>query len=473
MSMDYPPDDFTLAVRRWLADEIYPGLLGETFDDRAAAVWIDGSQGFVSLWIGGLGAGQPPATRLQLCKEELYRRIDRVAHPPAPGVHPDPLLGLRYGDRCFADANGPRLPVLLHAGDLIGQALVLGLDRVLPVLDLAAEAGYHGLRSWFVLPAAPGNPFWGHRPAPRWNPLENPGQFIAILQAAADRKLTWHLSAGGLDSLSNGQEDALFDLLATAIDQVGPQYFALVEACNEVRDTGDADDTEPAELERLVNRVRARHPQLLYSLSAYTGTEDREVLRAFTPGWCGHYYLHGYRGGRAHDKIRHLYSIGGEAPVVRRLGWQGEPFGPGRLVSAMDGHGELDAGVMQLAACMAAVARQAWTFMSGPGVILFDEPLESMPGFRETPAAVRQLPQDLMRFDILGHGGDRFRGTRIHAAVDQWRADFAIDPGTGRYVEVVYGPPEQAARPRQERQTTDVRRIVDCAWGYVETGNVR
>lgn len=37
MSTDYPPDDLTLQVRAWLADEIYPGLLGQAFDARAAA----------------------------------------------------------------------------------------------------------------------------------------------------------------------------------------------------------------------------------------------------------------------------------------------------------------------------------------------------------------------------------------------------------------------------------------------------
>lgn len=390
--------------------------------------------------------------------------------PEPQAQHPNPIVGgLRYGVHCFADANGPVLPVMCHAGDLIGQSLVFGIDRVTSVLDAIADAGYHGMRSWINVDAAPDNRFWGHRPAPRWNLLDNKQRFLETLQAGADRNLVWHLASGGLDGLSNTRENEMFDFLAEAIGQIGPEHFALIEACNEVRDTGDPDDVEPAELERLIQRVRSRHPGLLYSLSSFTGTEDRDILTAFTPSWSKHYYLHGYRGGHVWDKVRHLFSIAYEGEVVRRLGWQGEPFGVGRIVSAQDNGHELDGGAMALGGAMSVMARQAWTFMSGPGVILFDEPLEQMPGFRETPALIHQLPRDLMQFSILGHGGETKRGQRIHAALDDVRADYAIH-SDGRYVEIVYGPPNQTHALRKERETRDVTRLLDCQWGRVETG---
>ena len=403
-------------------------------------------------------------------RKHLLECREALGLPMPEPTHPNPLVGgLRYGDRCYADANGPVLPVLCHAGDLIGQGLVFGLHHVTPALDMIAAAGYHGLRSWINVDAEPGNPFWGNKPAPRWNLLDNPTLFVDIVRAGAERGLVWHLASGGLKGLSNDRENQMFDFLGDAISQVGAEHFALIETCNEVRDTGDSDDIEPSELERLVQRVRAKHPQLLYSLSAYTGTEDREILTRYTPSWAQHYYLHGYRGGHAWDKIRHIFSNGYEGTPVRRLGWQGEPFGVGRLVSAQDNGHELDAGAMAMAGAMAAVARQAWTFMSGPGVILYDQPMDQMPGFREVPALVAQLPRDLMQFSTLGHGGESKRGTRIHVAAGDVRADYAIH-SDGRYVEIVYGPTDQSHSLQKERETRDVRRLLECQWGRVETG---
>jgi hypothetical protein len=376
-----------------------------------------------------------------------------------PAGHPDPLVGqLRVERGAYVDDRGPRLPVFLHLGDLIGHGLVRGVDAILPALDFAAAHGYHGIRSWFQLKITTGT--WLPGPTTHgWDPRDDRGRFLEILRAAAARGLKWHLAGGGIKGLSDRDEDELFDLVGDAVGQVGPDAFALIEACNEVRDTGDGDDRDPRELERLIQRVRGRYPQPLYGLSAFTGHEDRDVLRAWTPEWMPFYLVHGSRDGRIHDKVRHIFSLGydGEGATVRRLGWQGEPWGPGRVVSTTSHHHEIDAHAMCLGAAMAAVARQAWCVMSGPGVVYGDEPLEAMPGLAEVPSLIRQLPQDVMRFRTLGHSGPNKRGQRIHAVREDARdvrEDYAIDD-SGRFVAVRCGPPDQRHDLQRERTVWD------------------
>lgn len=340
----------------------------------------------------------------------------------------------------FAHNPGPVLPILCHAGDLIGQGLVLGLDRILVALDSITDAGYHGLRSWWVCKPQPDNPFWSTKPAPSWDltPATYP-KFVEILRAGVERGLKWHLAAAGIDNMSDAEEDGRFTLLANAVGEVGPENFLLIEACNEVRDTGDEDDQEPEELEQLINIVRSRYPQILYALSAYTGHEDRDVLEEWTPDWMRFYLLHGSRGGHVWDKIRHIFSMGydGEAPPVRRHGWQGEPCGPGRYVSVTENKHELDDEALALMAAMSAMARQAWNYMCSPGII-YDEPFTSMPGFASVPRLMAALPQDVMTYPHLKHGGDTWAHLRPLEAQGAVRCDFSASDS--KFMCIVYGP---------------------------------
>jgi hypothetical protein len=410
----------------------------------------------------GGGGGVVVANRSAVGEWEVFfpsQPIGASGDMPGPDGHPDPLVGqLRVERGAYVDDSGTRLPVFLHLGDLIGHGLVRGVDAILPALDFAAAHGYHGIRSWFQLKITTGT--WLPGPTTHgWDPRDDRGRFLEILHAAASRGLKWHLAGGGIKGLSDRDEDELFDLVGDAVGQVGPEAFAVIEACNEVRDTGDGDDRDPRELERLIQRVRGRYPQVLYGLSAFTGHEDRDVLRAWTPDWMPFYLVHGSRDGRIHDKVRHIFSLGydGEGATVRRLGWQGEPWGPGRVVSTTSHHHEIDAHAMCLGAAMAAVARQAWCVMSGPGVVYGDEPLEAMPGLAEVPVVVRSLPQDLMRFRILGHSGPNQRGKRIHAVREDARdvrEDYAIDD-SGRFVAVRCGPPDQRHDLPRERTVWD------------------
>lgn len=422
----------------------------------------------------GGGGGVVVANREAAGEWEVFRPSQPIGGDVSPVGHPDPLVGqLRVERGAYVDDTGPRLPVFLHLGDIIGHGLVRGVDAILPALDFAQRHGYHGIRSWFQLHLTTGK--WLRGPTENgWNPLDNRQRFVEILAAAAARGLTWHIAGGGTKGLSEGRERELFGLLAEVIGEVGPEHFALVEGVNEARDT--AREATPAAVERSLAPVRARHPQILTGLSAYTGHEDRVLLEEWTPDWMPFYLVHGSRDGRAHDKIRHIFSLGydGEGTPTRRLGWQGEPWGPGRIVSAQSGHGEIDANVMVLGACMAAMARQAWVVMSGPGVVYTDEPLEAMPGLADVPGVVRTLPQDLMRFRVFSHSGPNKKGQRIHAVRDDAkdvREDYAIDD-SGRFLAIRYGPPEQRHDFPRERIFWDGNVLHEGRWGRVFEGRL-
>ena len=372
----------------------------------------------------------------------LWGWIADVARPRLVGT-----LGIT--DSIFVDGAGnPTLPIAIHAGDLFCAEL-FGLERqVEAAFDRFAEAGYDIWRTWATLNWARRSDSWW---APRylgpgvtdryWERLE------AHVRHGVARGLKVHLAPGDLRDIGDGRENGLFDGIADLMARVGPEHFALVEGLNEARDTGDRDDAVPAEIERLVNRIRARHPANLYALSAYTGTEDRLDIRRWTPTWMRMYLYHQGRAGHVADKVRHAFSMGYEDPV-RRLGWSGEPFGPnppGRSwwVSGVEHAEELDDEAMALWAAMALIARQVPTFMSSPGVRFeADAPFESMSGFWSVPRVRDILPRDLMRFQTLCHSGESQRGTRVLCAAGEGdslvRVDGAI-AADGRFAFIIYG----------------------------------
>jgi hypothetical protein len=153
------------------------------------------------------------------------------------------------------------------------------------------------------------------------------------------------------------------------------------------------------------------------------------------------YCVHGYRGGRWWDKIRHIFSFAYESKPQKREGIQGESFGPGPDVSAIDNKHELDADVMCLGAIMSLMTRQAWNFFSDPGVRTDHGPerIEHMPGFWETPRAVALLPDDITAFQRIFHGGETWRNQRVFAAQGEVRADHALHDDE-RFVCLIYGP---------------------------------
>jgi len=152
------------------------------------------------------------------------------------------------------------------------------------------------------------------------------------------------------------------------------------------------------------------------------------------------FVCHGYRGGHWWDKVRHIFSLVYEGKPEKRQGWQGEPAGPGELVSAIDNKHELDAHALCAMAAMGLITRQAWVYFSGPGVKSdAGERLQDMPGFREVPKVRALIPADVMRYDKIFHGGDTWKNERVFAAQGEVRADHAYYHD-GRFVCLIYGP---------------------------------
>lgn len=443
--------------------------------------WVDGIgwQMWRQTWLDLRGKGIPHEAAIRQVENE----IDVIeGRPPRWPEEPDPFppeppqpvargpLGMD-GDRCYTLQGRPVLPIGVHFGEAFSLWCHDREATVLTELDDMAEAGYHFLRTWLTLPDTE---YWdGRGVGPNlttdyWPRMHD---FVREVQA---RGLLLHTACGDLVGYSDSQETAIFQNLAQLIRTEGDQWVALIEGLNEARDTGDADDQDPAEIARLVKIVHDAHPHLLTALSAYTGTEEETTLADWTPDWQRLTYVHGYRGGHFWDKLRHIFSLayesmaslsvearalrGRETPLsaeemaleislmveglgasqLRRLGWQGEPFGPGASVSCVSYPEEMDAETMALAAAQALASRQAFAFHQDSGAI-YRERIKDQPGYYEIPAMARELPADVMTWPRLFHGGTAWASQRILEAVGEVRVDHTVSDD-GRFVIKIYGP---------------------------------
>ena len=356
------------------------------------------------------------------------------------------------GETSYCDDSGPVLPLFLHAGDLLCVDAWGGREAdVEHAFDVTAQAGYHGWRTWATLN-------WAARPDSWWAPRyvgpgvtdDYRGRLRRHLDRGFSRGLVAHLSVGDIKYASDQQEDDLYGLLRDVVTEYGVEHFVMPGEVNEARDTGDEDDREPGEIRDLVEIIRGRHPEVLYALSAFTGHEELDLIKAWTPAWMRFAYYHAYRGGNISDKIRHAFSFPYEVlGGFRRLVWDGEGPGFGPWVSAADHKEELDTEGMGALCAMKWIARTAVTLMSSQGVI-FDEPFEVIPGFATIPQLRDRLPRDVMQFETLHHSGQSKVGTRVLVAGGEYdRVDGAI-AHDGRFAYVLHGTPGEH-RHRVER----------------------
>lgn len=390
---------------------------------------------------------------------------------------PSRIIGnLRIANGGFVHDGGPVCPVLLHLGDLLGHALIAGLPSVIPALDFAARYGYHGIRTWTQLHVTTGSWYSGITRY-GWDFRSNIPLFYDFIQACADRGLKLHLAAAGTKGLSADEERDIFNKTVDAIYRFGSETFLLMEGINEARDTA-RDATMPA-IEPLVRLYHNIDPDMLVATTSYTGgseSEDRANTNYWTPSWGKLQLVHPFRDGRINDKLRHIFSCGypGESTPTRRNTWWGEPWGPGRLVSAQGGSEEITDHTMNAGAMMAAMARGAWVTMSGPGVVYEDEPLDAMPGLKTVPAAVARMPQNVAQYGTLGHSGYN-NHNRIHTVKPESpdvREDYAINNATGEFLAIRYGPPEQDHNLPLNRPYSNEVVLEEGPWAKVYTGQL-
>lgn len=361
----------------------------------------------------------------------IYHAMADLWNSPIPTpVHPDPLVGhLTLRGTAFVHAGGFVNPVFCHAGDVF-SLYTRDAGWTERQLDEVARAGYHGLRVWTILHG----PYWASKgrevnpevTADYWD------QWGGFCAAVAARRLRLVVSQGDLLRYlpqADGRE-RFFALLAHDPHTV----YTLVDAGNETWQNGEDD---PGELARVMRGYRDHGGQGLLALSSPPG-EERADLEAYSRPPADLYDVHGYRGGHSWDKIRHIFSLGYEI-MPGRVGIQSEPAGPGDLVSVTENKHELDAEALSLMGVMSVLANQAWVYFSGEGVSI-QRGLETEPGFREVPAAIRALPPDVMRWERILHSGTTWAAHRVFSCDEP---DVRIDGricSDGRFVFVAYGP---------------------------------
>ena len=193
-------------------------------------------------------------------------------------------------------------------------------------------AGYDGIRFWDNLGYDPVwrrrevTPFGFYAQQDDWVPrtpnyyarLQN---FIRLLQQYG---LAAHHSRGDLNTVSLNQVVEHSRTVRNIYDDIGLETVALYEGNNEDWQNGAL---RPDGLRLVVEPFR--QAGVLTALSSHS--EEPEDVRDYATDAL--FYIHGQRGGDATDRIRHVFSVSYERlPEVPRLGWQGEPVGPGFII---------------------------------------------------------------------------------------------------------------------------------------------
>jgi hypothetical protein len=359
-------------------------------------------------------------------------RIQAAPGSRLTGNHPSPIVGrLRLdGNRMYVDDTGPVLPIFCHFGEAFSR-YTRDRDSVRRQLDVIAQAGYHGVRFWTTLDGW----WWAGREVYEGFTPDYWGQLRDFLRDLGARQLRAVISQGSTTSLAIPDRYHFAQRLGDVLDEVGSAgTVAIIEGANESWQTGEPD---PNRLAQFVSWIQQRNPASLYTISSPPG-EGVDELNAWSIPPANLFDVHGYRDGHWWDKVRHIFSISYEGQPNQRLGWQGEPCGPGAAVSVTTNKQELDGNTLPAMAAMSLMSRQAWCFMSGAGV-LFDYPIDSEPGFWEVPRIREALPRDVMAFSRLIHGGDRWANDRVFAAQGETRCDHALSDD-GRFVAIIYGP---------------------------------
>ena len=355
-----------------------------------------------------------------------------------PSVYPKIQGRLRIQNGCFVDDAGPTLPLFCHAGDLFAL-WIRNSVRATEQLKVVADAGYQGIRVWTLL----GGDYWTSKDrnvgptmsSSYWTELER------FMQTVNTLGLKLALSQGDIGQLGTDMEKRKafarrVAATAKAADGTG-HVVAFFDGGNEAWQTGEPD---PVRLAAFVQAYRDGGGTALLTLTSPPGEEAAE-LNAFSIDPADIYDVHGYRGGRFYDKIRHIFSIAYEGLPKRRLGIQSEPAGSGKLVSVTDNINELNHAAVGLLGVMSLLTRQAWVWFSGEGVWV-QAGLETEAGFANTPKLCALLPKDLMQFQSLQHSGETWAKTRLvdRGITHECRMDGARHTD-GRFVYLFYGMP--------------------------------
>lgn len=387
-----------------------------------------------------------------------HLEASREAHAPAfPALEP-PWHGQLAADenRGFTDSSGARqLPVFCHFGEAF-SAYTRRPRAVEAQLLAIKAAGYDGVRFWDnlgwyeVWRGREVTPFGfrsetGRQVRPTNDYYEKLEEFIRLLQHVG---LTAHHSRGDLQNVSLNRVVEHTRRVREIYQDVGLEVLALYEGNNEDWQNGDL---RPDGLRQVVQPFK--DIGVLTALSHRSEEPDDLAAYASPPL----FYVHGRREGPATDRLRHVFSVSYERSArLPRVGWQGEPIGPG-LVATQNTNDPEELGLL---AAMSLASRQAWTYMSRHGVF-WNGPIESQAGFSVVPQVrdfIEEFVPDVMAFPVLVHGGrpeaplrspDGYYEPRAGIVQGPARIDQAV-AADGRTIAIIYG----GAGPKRVRNTS-------------------
>lgn len=369
----------------------------------------------------------------------LDASMTAITPPPPPNpVSINARVGLlRANGSSYEDDSGLVLPLYAHAGDLF-SLYTRDPARALRELDDVARAGYQGIRVWSTLGCGPNTgagcthgAFWkGREVGPDITP-DYWGKVLAFAGELRVRGLRAVWSQGDVGQLRD-RRAYMTRLAAADLEQ---PFIDFLDCGNEAWQTGEPD---PRKLAECVNYYREAGGRAILSLSSPPG-EGKDEIDAFSLPPANVYDVHTFRDNHHWDKRRHIFSIAYESMPRLPLGINSEPPGNGRRVSASANKDELDNESVPLLAVAAVIARQAFVWFSGEGVII-EEGLHVEAGFWTTPRALALIPKNAMTYSTIHHSGDRWRGTRVLTPpTDENRVDCRTDR-SGAFLCTLDGP---------------------------------
>lgn len=369
--------------------------------------------------------------------------IEEVAPEPLPDVIPI-AAPLKVQRLALVDRDGTLVkPKVLHAMWLFSAWCHGQRDRVREEMR-RARGLYHGMRFcdhlgyYSVWEGMEVGPFaYTSRDGKRVAATPDYyGQMTSFFEEGRLHGLAFHHSRGDLNALRMDQIFDHLDTVSAVQRKVGLDLIMLNEACNEAwQNMPDVDI--PQALHDMLKHLPSETLKATSAANDEYGGETPAAARAYLADVA---YKHGHRSGETADRLRHIFSFGYE--VLRPFGvagWEGEPAGPGAGVSVRR---EDNVEALCMMGMMQAAFSQGATFMSGAGVFGKGD-IWSMAGYEEWSKAIDLLPDDVMQWSVITHGGDGQAAHQIlntQSVSTELRADQRIDPNTGRFIAFVYGP---------------------------------
>ncbi len=367
-----------------------------------------------------------------------------IVTPPPVGL---PAIAGRLelidkGVHGIQDANGQRLIVGIHAGDLLSEAHNHGWTKVLRSLDYAQSRCFQFVRTWTNLPAPE---WWGVPPRPGTFSVKDADHWLIIdrfMDELMARDLRWLVSQGDLMWLWPGnaaQLNGYMGELGRRLQAKGGQDRIVlgVDAGNEAWNFTRCED--PVLMGGMLDAFLKQCPVAIRSM---TSAKDEGSLNQFDGPPVSITDKHGSRF-EFRRAVERSFTVGYWDGKTHPYTIDSEGPGPGPKVSATSNPAEwLEREAMGMFTLVGLVSHQIPVMMSSPGVYLSDETFEQYDDQLSVgPQIAALLPPEIQSWKLFHGGPDRpFSPDQILRAPEHpgnFRCDHARGPNN-QYGVMVY-----------------------------------